>query len=95
MFDLSGCTLSKFFRGWSYIREVAHMGQAYYPEVLGKLCFVKAPSTAVWAVDKVKLVLNAATREKVRGSAAPHASRASRALSLSRAMSRARSHSLV
>ena len=42
VFDLSGTTLSKFFWAWTYIREGAHMGQAYYPEVLGKLCFVRA-----------------------------------------------------
>ena len=50
MFDLAGCTLSKFFWAWTYIREVAHMGQAYYPEVLGKLCFVRGP-------EKVRVLL--------------------------------------
>ena len=65
IFDLAGCTLSKFFWAWPYIREVAHMGQAYYPELLGKLCFVKGPERAFWAIDKVKLLLNPETRAKV------------------------------
>ena len=39
IFDIGGCTVTKFIRAWPFIREVAHMGQAYYPEVLGKLCF--------------------------------------------------------
>ena len=63
--DLSGCTLTMLFWAWPYIRDVAHMGQVYYPEVLGKLCFIRGPEKAAWAVDKVKHYLNPATRDKV------------------------------
>ena len=65
IFNLANCTLSKFWHAWGYIREVAHMGQAYYPELLGKLCFVNGPVKAFWAIEKVKLLLNQATRDKV------------------------------
>ena len=63
--DLAGCTLFKFFSAWAYIREIAHMGQQYYPELLGKMCFVRGPERAFWAIDKVKLLLNQETRNKI------------------------------
>lgn len=63
--DLAGCTVLKFWRALPYIREVAHMGAVYYPEVLAKLCFVRGPDRSVWAIEKVSKLLNPATREKV------------------------------
>jgi hypothetical protein len=66
IFDLGECTASRFFRAWAYIREVAHIGQAYYPEVLGQMAFLRGPKAAVYAIDKVKLLLDESTRRKLQ-----------------------------
>ena len=57
--------VSQFFWASAYIREMSFIGQAYYPEVLGQMSFLRGPAFAVWAMDKVKLLLNENTRNKL------------------------------
>ena len=63
--DLAGCTASKFLSAWGYIREIAPICQHHYPELLSKMYFVHGSFFFKWGIDKVKLLLDPATRDKM------------------------------
>ena len=60
-------------------KEVAQLGGKYYPELLGGICIVRAPSAAVSAVAQIKKLLDPVTAAKIElhgGSASMRALRA-------------------
>ncbi|KOO31933.1 sec14 cytosolic factor [Chrysochromulina tobinii] len=65
IFDLSGCSASKFLGMWGYIREIAPICEQYYPELLGKMYLVRGSSWLKWGVDKVKLILDPVSATKM------------------------------
>ncbi|KAL1522570.1 hypothetical protein AB1Y20_017555 [Prymnesium parvum] len=52
--DVKGASVANFMRGWRVWKEMARIGQNYYPELLGALCLIRAPSVATWAVNQSK-----------------------------------------
>ncbi|KAJ7640821.1 CRAL-TRIO domain-containing protein [Mycena polygramma] len=52
--DLGGVSLSNFIRVKDYVAAATHIGQNYYPEILGAFYIINAPwaFTAVWAAIK-------------------------------------------
>ncbi len=52
--DLSGVSLSNFYRVKDYVLEASKIGQDRYPEIMGKFYIVNAPwaFSAVWAIIK-------------------------------------------
>ena len=67
--DVSGCSAGKLVCVWPYLRKLAHMSQAYYPEVLGTLCVVNGHQWGCsWPIPKlvpVRPLLPSALRKKV------------------------------
>ena len=59
--DIGGCTVGKFIGAWRFWREIARVGEAFYPELAGKMAVVRGPSLAGWAIDKVKQFLDEKT----------------------------------
>lgn len=57
LLDLQGFSASKFMWAWAHLRQVAKLDLLYYPEVLGQLCFVRAPEGRSFALDTVRWLL--------------------------------------
>eukprot|EP00966_Prymnesium_polylepis_P154126 3559066-Prymnesium_polylepis.1 len=54
-----------FLRGWRVWKEIARIGQAYYPELLGTVCIVRGPAVAAWGVNQSKKFLDPDTAAKI------------------------------
>ena len=65
IFDLSGCSASKFLGMWGYIREIAPICEQFYPELLGQMYLVRGSSWLKWGVDKVKQLLDPVSASKM------------------------------
>jgi hypothetical protein len=63
--DLQGFGLSKFWEMKSLIRDSFQISQDYFPEMMGKLAVINAPSTFTVIWNVVKAWLSKETAEKV------------------------------
>jgi len=63
--DLSGVSLSNFYKVKDYVFQTAGIGQNYYPECMGKFYIINAPwaFSAVWSI--IKPWLDAVTVAKI------------------------------
>lgn len=66
LLDIGGCTVGKFLYAYAFWREIARIGQHFYPECLGGLAIIRAAGAAAWAVGKVKSVLDPETSAKIQ-----------------------------
>jgi len=68
--DLQDFGLSKFWQMKSLIRDSFQISQDYYPEMMGKLAVINAPSTftTIWSVVKAWLAKETAEKVEILGS---------------------------
>ncbi|KAJ3261038.1 cytosolic factor, phosphatidylinositol/phosphatidylcholine transfer protein [Boothiomyces macroporosus] len=68
--DLKGVPLSQFNQVRKIIQSLSAIASDYYPETMGKMCIINAPTlfTAVWAVVKNMIDENTAAKISIMGS---------------------------
>ena len=66
IFDLQGMTVSRFRYGWGLISEINKIGSTYYPDLMGTICIINAPTAVVWAIGAVKAILHPDTAAKIQ-----------------------------
>ncbi|KAJ3269480.1 cytosolic factor, phosphatidylinositol/phosphatidylcholine transfer protein [Terramyces sp. JEL0728] len=68
--DLKGVPLSQFNQVRKIIQSLSSIASDYYPETMGKMCIINAPTlfTAVWSVVKNMIDENTAAKISILGS---------------------------
>ena len=75
LLDIGGLSLSRFLRGWKLWMEEAHIGQQFYPELMGTVCILRGPPSAAWGLRQIQRFLDpesAAKFELHGGDPLPH-----------------------
>ena len=63
--DIGGGSAWKFMRALPLFKQIHRIGDTYYPETLGKMLLLRAPTAAGWVMAQVRGFLDKPTQEKM------------------------------